>query len=110
MLPSLINASTGARVTNGRVTLNGTYYFERTGLDVARTFTFGTSKTGAGAGATVQLFREVAGVKDNLDAAQVVTNASPKSWPNEYTLAGKRGVTVSGMNGGDDVLTLDIGQ
>ena len=110
MLPSLINASTKARSTEGRITANGTYYFERLGLDVTRTFTFGAFKTGAGAGATVQLFREVAGVKDNLDGPLTVTNASPKSWPNEYTLSGKRGVVVTGLNDGDDILVLDLGQ
>lgn len=108
MTPTLVNAATGVATSDIRA--NGTYLFGGADLDRARPFTFGASKTGAGAGATVQLFREVAGVKDNLDDAQVVTNASPKSWPNEYTLNGKRGVTVSGMNGGDDVLTLDIGQ
>ena len=92
-----------------QITTNGDHSILRPEMDLRRAFTLGASKTGAGAGATVQLFREIAGVKDNLDDALVVTTAAAKSWPNEYTPNGKRGVVVTGM-AGDDVLTLEIGQ
>jgi hypothetical protein len=92
------------------ITTNGDHSIIRPEMDLRRPFTLGASKTGAGAGATVQLYRQIAGVKDNLDAAQSVVNATPKSWANEYTPNGDRGVTVSGLNGTTDVLTLWIGQ
>ena len=47
--------------------------------------------------------------KDSLDAAQTIATGTPKSWANEYTSNGDRGVTVSGLSG-TDVLTLWIGQ
>lgn len=93
-----------------RISANGSYYLNKANLDIRRPFTFGGSKIGAGAGATVQLWHEVGGARVNLDAAQTITTATAKAWPNEYTLNGKRGITVTGLNGTDDVLTMEVGQ
>lgn len=107
---TLVHEATGLPVPSNSVRLNGTYRFGGAELDRHRDFCLGASKTGAGAGATVQLFAEVAGVKTNLDTALSITNASPKSWPNEYTLVGTRGIVVSGLNETDDVLSVEVGQ
>ena len=93
-----------------RITTNGDHSIMRPEMDLDRIFSLGASKTGAGAAASVQLVAEVAGVKTNLDPALSITNASPKAWPNDYTNTGRRLVTVSGLNGADDVLTVEVGQ
>lgn len=88
---------------------NGDYYLAAIStLPRERAFELGGSKTGAGTGATVQLWGEIAGVKTNIDSAQVITTASPKAWPNRYSANPRRGVTISGLNGTNDVLTLEV--
>lgn len=96
-------------VATKTITANGDYTLDfLSTLPRERPFEMGASKTGAGAGATVQLWGEIAGVKTNIDSAQVITNAAPKAWPNRYSPNPRRGVTVSGLNGTDDVLTLEV--
>lgn len=97
-------------VIGPQIALNGDYSMSRAALDLGRPFTFGGSKTGAGAGVTVQLWGEVAGARFNIGDPQTIATGTPKAWPDEYTSNGKRGVTVSGLNETDDVLTLEIGQ
>lgn len=90
------------------ITANGDHYIPVESLPANRLFEIGGSKVGAGIGATVQLWGEIAGVKTNLDTALVVTTASAKVWPNRYSANPRRGVTVSGLNETDDVLTLEV--
>lgn len=90
------------------IAANGDHYIPLELLPANRAFEIGAKKVGAGATATIQLWGEIAGVKTNLDSAVSVTNASPQVWPNNYTPNPKRGVTVSGLNETDDVLTLEI--
>lgn len=90
-------------------TKNGDHYLGvLSTLPQARAFEMGGKKTGAGAGVTVQLWGEIAGVRTNLGAAQIVTNVAPKAWPDRYSANPRRGVTVSGLNETDDVLMLEV--
>lgn len=102
--------SVGNVLGDGKIKANGDYVLRRDNLDLNRAIILGGSKTGSGSGATVQFWFEVAGARANLDSAQTITTATPKAWPNEYTLNGKRGITVTGLNGTDDVLLMEVGQ
>lgn len=88
------------------ITDNGDYLLPMELLPHERGFELGGSKTGTGT-AVVQLWGRIAGVKTNLDAAQTITAATAKVWPNKYSANKDRGVTVTGLVAGD-VLTLEF--
>lgn len=88
------------------ISANGDFYLPMETLPAARLFEMGASMTGTGAGASVQLWGELRGVKTDFDPAQSVTPAAPVVWPGSYSANPRRGVTVTGLEAGD-VLTLE---
>lgn len=78
----------------------GDYAIIKTDLDRALPFLFGAKVKTAGDTGTVQLFGSAVGVKTNvLNAVVTPTNGSPAMAPDEYSLAGLKGFTVSGLTG-----------
>ena len=86
------------------ITANGDYFLPVESLPQDRGFEIGGSLVGAST-AVVQLWGMIAGVKTNIDAAQSITSASPKAWPNKYSANKYRGVTVTGIS--SSTLTLE---
>jgi hypothetical protein len=82
------------------IAVAGDYVLIKTDLDPSRLFLFGAKVAAAGHTATVQLFGSAAGAKTNVASAVVTpTNNSPAMAPDEYTLTGLKGFTVSGLTG-----------
>lgn len=81
------------------ITANGDWFLIRGNMDKTREFTLGASTKIATHTATIQLFAIVAGAKQNLDPTLTPVLGTPVVWPNEYTLNGDRGITVSGIVG-----------
>lgn len=102
-----IRVSTGTEVD--QCVANGDYeIIKGARINPVGFFTFGATKAGAGASASVQLWKLVAGTKVNLGAALTVTNASPGALADEYSACGIIGFTVANLNGTDDVLVPEV--
>lgn len=86
---------------------NGDHLIPLELLPGLRSFELGASMAGTGAGATVQLWGKIGGVKTNIDAAQTITPSLGKAWPNKYSANKYKGVTVTGLTPGD-VITLEF--
>lgn len=106
----LRNAATGEVISPSKVIRNGIYILELYGLNPNGFFALSASKTGAGAGATIQPIAMGSGATKNLGDPLTVTTASPKLFDNEYSLVGQRAIVVTGLNETDDVLSVSFDQ
>lgn len=100
----LLNSS-GVPVS--QITEAGDYFIRTSEINPVAGFTLGgrvSSETGSFG---VQLWGKIAGVKTNIGTAVTVATGAPAAWPDEYTVAGDRGITVSVTTPG--TLVMEVG-
>ena len=97
--------STGAPITE--ITDAGDYIIRTNLISPATGFTLGGLVSTEAGEFSVQLWGRIAGVKTNLGDAVVVAAGAPAAWPDEYTVAGDRGITVAVTTPG--TLIMEVG-
>jgi len=101
----LIANAAGVQVSE--ITDAGDYTIRTHLIDPVAGFTLGGKITTGAGSMSVQLWGKNAGVKTNIGDAVTVAAGAPAAWPDEYTIAGERGVTVAVTTPG--TLVLEVG-
>lgn len=101
----LIASATGAPVSE--ITDAGDYLIRTHLIDPVAGFTLGGKVTTGSGEFSVQLWGRIAGVKTNIGTAVTIAAGSPAAWPDEYTIAGERGITVTVTTPG--TLVVEVG-
>ena len=106
----LRNVATGLEVNPSDIRLNGAYLLQLVGLNPNGFFCLSASKTGAGAGATIQPIAMGSGATKNLGDPLTVVTGTPVLFDAEFSLVGQRAIVVTGLNQTDDVLSVRFDQ